>query len=196
MDVFEFRDKLISDYARFSRSFTTIEAEDIKQAVDVAYEGGRFWPAPLIQLNPNFEQGGPIEDLTSNGVLDSECAKIFRIKSPTDPFGQSLTLYKHQAEAIEIAKRQESYVLTTGTGSGKSLSYFIPIIDDVLQRKRVRRPLHRNHGHRRLSHERALQQPTGAIGEITEPWLWQWQGACDFRPLYRAGVTGRPRTNC
>ena len=136
MDVFEFRDKLISDYARFSRSFTTIEAKDIKQAVDVAYEGGRFWPAPLIQLNPNFVQGGPIEDLTSNGVLDPECAKIFRIKSPTDPFGQSLTLYKHQAEAIEIAKRQESYVLTTGTGSGKSLSYFIPIIDDVLQRKR------------------------------------------------------------
>ena len=136
MDVFEFRDKLVSDYARFSRSFTTIEAKDIKQAVDVAYEGGRFWPAPLIQLNPNFEQGGPIEDLTSNGVLDPECAKIFRIKSPTDPFGQSLTLYKHQAEAIEIAKRQESYVLTTGTGSGKSLSYFIPIIDDVLQRKR------------------------------------------------------------
>ena len=140
MDVFEFRDKLISDYARFSRSFTTIEAKDIKQAVDVAYEGGRFWPAPLIQLNPNFVQGGPIEDLTSNGVLDSECAKIFRIKSPTDPFGQSLTLYKHQAEAIEIAKRQESYVLTTGTGSGKSLSYFIPIIDDVLQRKRVGDP--------------------------------------------------------
>ena len=136
MDVFEFRDKLISDYARFSRSFTTIKAKDIKQAVDVAYEGGRFWPAPLIQLNPNFVQGGPIEDFTSNGVLDPECAKIFRIKSPTDPFGQSLTLYKHQAEAIEIAKRQESYVLTTGTGSGKSLSYFIPIIDDVLQRKR------------------------------------------------------------
>ncbi len=27
-------------------------------------------------------------------------------------------------------------MLTTGTGSGKSLSYFIPIVDDVLRRKR------------------------------------------------------------
>ncbi|MCY4080256.1 MAG: DEAD/DEAH box helicase [Caldilineaceae bacterium] len=135
MDVFEFRDNLISDYERFSRSFTTIKAEDIRHAVDVAYEGGRYWPEPLIQLNPNFVQGGSIEDFTSSGLLDPECAKIFRIKSATDTFGKTLTLYKHQAEAIKIAKRQESYVLTTGTGSGKSLSYFIPIVDDVLQRK-------------------------------------------------------------
>ena len=27
-------------------------------------------------------------------------------------------------------------MLTTGTGSGKSLSYFIPIVDDVLRRKK------------------------------------------------------------
>lgn len=140
MDVFAFRDRLIDDYARFSRSFTTIKAEDIRHAVDAAYEGGRFWPPPLIQLNPNFVQGGSIEDLTSKGVLDPECARVFRIKSPTDSFGESLTLYKHQAEAIEIAKRNESYVLTTGTGSGKSLSYFIPIVDDVLQRKRAGDP--------------------------------------------------------
>ena len=140
MDVFAFRDKLIDDYARFSRSFTTIKAGDIQHAVDAAYKGGRYWPEPLIQLNPNFVQGGSIEDHTSSGVLDPECAKIFRIKSPTDSFGESLILYKHQAEAIEIAKRKESYVLTTGTGSGKSLSYFIPIVDDVLQRKRAGDP--------------------------------------------------------
>ena len=45
-------------------------------------------------------------------------------------------LYRHQRDAIDVARRSESYVLTTGTGSGKSLSYFIPIIDDVLRRKR------------------------------------------------------------
>ena len=38
---------------------------------------------------------------------------------------------------MEIARRVESYVLTTGTGSGKSLAYFIPIVDDVLRRKRA-----------------------------------------------------------
>ena len=133
MDVFAFREELVSEYERFSRSFTNIRAEDILEAVNEAYAGGRFWPAPLIQLNPNFVPGGSIDDLVSKGTLDEECAKVFRLKRPTDTFGKQLVLHQHQAEAIEIAGRDESYVLTTGTGSGKSLSYFIPIVDNVLQ---------------------------------------------------------------
>lgn len=140
MDVFAFRDELISDYERFSRSFTTIRADDIEKAVNAEYDEGRFWQAPLIQLNPNFVMGGSIEDLVSDGTLSQECAKIFRHKSSADTFGGKLDLYKHQAKAIEIAKRYESYVLTTGTGSGKSLSYFIPIVDDVLQRRKAGDP--------------------------------------------------------
>lgn len=136
MDVFAFRKELISEYERFSRSFVSIRAADIRQVVDEAYDSGRFWPAPLIQLNPNFVPGGSIEEFVANGTLDAECAKIFRIKNPTDSLDQPLVLHKHQAEAIAIARRDESYVLTTGTGSGKSLSYFIPIVDDVLRRKK------------------------------------------------------------
>ncbi|MCY4541262.1 MAG: DEAD/DEAH box helicase, partial [Rhodobacteraceae bacterium] len=140
MDVFAFRDAIISDYERFSRGFTTILAEDIRQAVDEAYQGGRFWPAPLIQLNPKFVKGGWIDDLVSAGTLNQECARIFRIKTADDGYGRPLCLHKHQAEAIAIANRRESYVLTTGTGSGKSLGYFIPIVDDVLRRREAGEP--------------------------------------------------------
>lgn len=136
MDVFEFRDDLVSEYERFSRSFTKISASDIESAVESAYREGRFWPAPLIQLNPNFVSGGSIDELVAAGALDRECAKIFRLKSKDDTFGKPMVLHKHQREAIEVAKKGQSYVLTTGTGSGKSLSYFIPIIDDILVRKR------------------------------------------------------------
>ena len=136
MDVFAFRDELMSEYEKFSRSFTKIKAEDISLEVDSAYERGHFWPAPLIQLNPNFERGGYIDELVKNDTLDSECAKIFRLKNPNNTFGEPLLLHKHQREAIDIAKGGVSYVLTTGTGSGKSLAYFIPIVDNVLQRKK------------------------------------------------------------
>ena len=57
MDVFAFREELVSEYERFSRSFAIIRAEDIREAVDKAYAGGRFWPAPLIQLNPQLRGG-------------------------------------------------------------------------------------------------------------------------------------------
>src|SRR5262249_47873419 len=44
-----------------------------------------------------------------------------------------ITLHRHQAEAVEVAATRASYVLTTGTGSGKSLSYIVPIVDRVLR---------------------------------------------------------------
>ncbi len=140
MDVFAFREKLISEYENFSRSFTTIKAQDICEAVNKAYADGRFWPEPLIQLNPNFVRGGSIDELVSKGTLDEECRKIFRTKKTTGTIGNPLVLHQHQAEAIDIALRNESYVLTTGTGSGKSLSYFIPIVDNVLRRKKAGDP--------------------------------------------------------
>lgn len=136
MDVFAFRNAVIDDYQRFSRSFAKIRAEDIRRTVDEAYADGRFFPEPLIQLNPNFVKGGSIDDLVAQGVLDAECAQIFRLKTQQDTFGKTLTLYKHQTDALAAAKRGENYVLTTGTGSGKSLGYFIPIADDALRRRK------------------------------------------------------------
>jgi ATP-dependent helicase YprA (DUF1998 family) len=63
------------------------------------------------------------------------CARIFRIdKSDTDHTGKQLLLHTHQTEAIRKAKEGKSYVLTSGTGSGKSLTYIVPIVDHVLRR--------------------------------------------------------------
>ena len=47
MDVFAFREELISEYERFSRSFTRIRAADILQAVDEAYAGDPFLARPI-----------------------------------------------------------------------------------------------------------------------------------------------------
>jgi ATP-dependent helicase YprA (DUF1998 family) len=45
----------------------------------------------------------------------------------------SITLHRHQRDAVEVAQTGSSYVLTTGTGSGKSLAYIVPIVDRVLR---------------------------------------------------------------
>lgn len=139
MDVFEFRKKLIVAYEQFSRSFTKILADDMKDYVDEAYGKGRFWPAPLIQLNPSFVSGGLINDLVAEGLLHPECRNIFRIQKEPGSLGIPMKVHKHQEEAIRIAQRGESYVLTTGTGSGKSLAYFIPIVDHVLRQKAAKK---------------------------------------------------------
>jgi len=135
MDAFEFRNELIKDYARFSRSFTKIRADDIGAAVADIYGQQYFWPAPLIQINPSFLPGPSVEDLANRGALHGECAQIFRKQKREGSQGISIRLHKHQEEAIACAQKRQSYVLTTGTGSGKSLAYFIPIVDAVLKAK-------------------------------------------------------------
>lgn len=135
MDVFEFRDKLVSDYSDFTRSFTRIQAADISSFVDETYNSERYWPAPLIQVNPNFKAGHSVEELVQAGNIHPKCAEIFRSGKTAASQGVPLKLFRHQEEAISLAAAGESYVLTTGTGSGKSLSYFIPIVDACLKAK-------------------------------------------------------------
>lgn len=91
MDVFELRNRLVEDYASYTRSFIKISDSRIRDKVDAALDDGALWPKPLLQLNPTFLPGGTIEDLVSEGVLHAECSKIFRIdKSETDHTGQPL----------------------------------------------------------------------------------------------------------
>jgi Lhr-like helicase/very-short-patch-repair endonuclease len=136
MDVFDFRKQLVEEYAQFTRSFTRIRADDIRTYVDQEYDSQRYWPEPLIQINPNFRTGGTVDELVQAGQLDPACSDIFRLGKSAGSAGVTLPLHQHQVEAISLALAGESYVLTTGTGSGKSLGYFIPIVDACLKAKR------------------------------------------------------------
>lgn len=135
MDVFEYRNAVVSDYRDFSTSFARPLAQDIKSFVSDCHESGRYWPAPLIQINPAYVSGSTVEELVASGELHPQCGEIFRFGRKGGNSGVSARLFRHQEEAIEIARGGNSYVLTTGTGSGKSLSYILPIVDHVLKQK-------------------------------------------------------------
>ena len=134
MDVFKLREELIGGYRRYATSFLTIKDQRIHDQVKGAFDDGKLWPAPMIGLNPMFEAGGTVDELVDEGLLHSQCEQIFRVgKGPSDGTGQGMTLHRHQVDAIHAAAESENYILTTGTGSGKSLSYIVPIVDHVLR---------------------------------------------------------------
>ena len=131
MNIFQFRDELIQSYKAFSRSFTKIKSEDIRIKVEKECNDlKRYWPEPLLQINPSYKQSKTVADYCRIGKLHPECDPIFRDKE-----GNSIRLFVHQDQAIDFAQSRKSYVVTTGTGSGKSLSFFIPIIDRILVEK-------------------------------------------------------------
>jgi Lhr-like helicase len=127
MRVFDLDRRLVADYEHFSRSFTRIRADDIRSRVDEIYAGGQFWPEPLITINPHFQRGAFIDELVADGMLHPETGKVFRAN------GSPLRLYRHQEQAVAKATERNSFVVTTGTGSGKSLCFFIPIVDAAIR---------------------------------------------------------------
>src|SRR4051794_8579748 len=130
MDVFDLRDRLIDDYRRYVTSFLKFRDDRIRERVESTLTEGRLWPEPRVGLNPAFEPGGWIDDLVGAGVLHEACRDIFRVgKDDHDPHGTKMRLHQHQVDAIHEARAGRNYVLTTGTGSGKSLSYIVPIVD-------------------------------------------------------------------
>ncbi len=134
MNIFSFRDRLIADYAEYVKSFMRFDREDLRKFVEEALAAGALWPDALIQLNPSFEPGKSVDELVADGVLQKGAERIFRRdKSDVDGGGRPLRLHKHQEEAIRIGVKGEHFVLTTGTGSGKSLAYIVPIINHILK---------------------------------------------------------------
>ncbi len=133
MNAFTFRDQLVQNYERFSRSFVRIAAPDISQAVDSEYEKDRYWPEPLIQINPNYKPASTTLELAEASVLHPTTARIFRVRDKQTGDLIPLRLHKHQQDALAIARMGRSFVVTTGTGSGKSLAFFIPIVDRILK---------------------------------------------------------------
>lgn len=133
MDIFRLRDEIIRDYARYTKSFTVMADDRIRQEVEKRFDAGLLWPEPLIQLNPSFAPGGTVDWLVERKILHPLCREIFRMGKSDASRGSPMQLYRHQTDAIQAARRGEHYVLTTGTGSGKSLAYIVPIVDYVLR---------------------------------------------------------------
>ena len=136
MDAFEVRRQLVADYAEYVRGFIHIRDQKIRDHVESGLASGLLWPDPLIQLNPAFEPGDSIDELVEARILHDECANVFQKDKQPGPnnTGKALRLYKHQSDAIRVAVGGQNYVLTTGTASGKSLAYIVPIVNHVLRR--------------------------------------------------------------
>src|SRR5262249_6932593 len=133
-NIFDFRHRLVADYAGYTRGFIHVRETGLRSFVNRQLDEGVLWPEPLIQLNPSFEPGESIDELVARREPHPECNQVFRRKPRTASGAAPLRLHRHQSDAIRVAATGLPYVLTTGTGSGKSLAYIVPVVDHVLRR--------------------------------------------------------------
>lgn len=130
MSIFDLHANVLGDYRDFVRSFFTVADLRAREFIENELVAqARLWPEPLLQVSPSYARVASVDELAARGVISEETARIFRNER-----GEPFYLYQHQVDAAEKARREESYVVTSGTGSGKSLTYFLPIIDAFLRR--------------------------------------------------------------
>ncbi|MGH2531574.1 MAG: DEAD/DEAH box helicase [Thermomicrobiales bacterium] len=124
LDVFALRDRVVGEYRDYFESFVRILDERIDGFVRDSLRDGELWPDAVLQLNPAYERGQTLGELANQGLIARETARFF---------GPNLRLHRHQEEALGIAQCSEPYIVSTGTGSGKSLTYLLPIVDHVFR---------------------------------------------------------------
>ena len=122
MNVFETHRQIVADYAQYIQSFINISDPEIAQKVEDSLSKGRLWPQPLLQFNPAYEQAGTVEEVIASGLLHADTRHIF----------DGYSLYRHQRKAIELGVGGTDFVVTSGTGSGKSLTYIGTIFNHLL----------------------------------------------------------------
>ena len=126
MDIFRLRKQVVGEYRDYLSSSIRIHDPDIAAFVGEELERGLAWPDPVLQLNPAFEPdpGGDLAERARAGAILPETARFF---------GGAMRLHRHQSDALALAQDGGSFVVSTGTGSGKSLAYLLPIVDSILR---------------------------------------------------------------
>lgn len=82
---------------------------------------------PILEIMPPYAPGATLSELISEGVLVPEFARLESVEIPLDR-----PLYKHQEKAIRKATAGRNLVVTTGTGSGKTESFLLPIFNHLV----------------------------------------------------------------
>jgi len=126
MNILKFHNRLIENYRNYITSFLNIKDPKISRFVAEEIQNKKLWPDPLVQFNPTYQSGNALTKLTNEKVLHHGLEKIFI----------GYELYKHQEEAIRLGTAGKEFIVTSGTGSGKSLTYMATIFSHILTHKK------------------------------------------------------------
>ena len=84
---------------------------------------------PFISVSDSYEKEKTIAELVENHVLCESMLNLGRL----DPYARRL--YRHQVEAILKAEEKKNLIITTGTGSGKTECFLIPVVNELLKQQ-------------------------------------------------------------
>lgn len=122
--------RIAAAYRRYLISTYGPRRAELREEFERALGSGfRLTRGPYLQASPPFVHGHSVTELIDASVL---APGFTALSEQTFPI--SRTLYAHQEEAIRKAvEGRRNLVVATGTGSGKTECFLLPIIDRLLR---------------------------------------------------------------
>ncbi len=111
-------------YRRYIATTFPFSNEELRRQLDEQIDAEELlWNGPFLALNLPYERGATIGALVTALGLSPRLPEIFG----------DLHLYQHQEAAIRRIVAARNTIVSSGTGSGKTESFLIPIIDHCLR---------------------------------------------------------------
>jgi very-short-patch-repair endonuclease len=119
---------LTAQYRQFIRSTYRLADEQLRGQFEHQIENAEaLVKGPYVTLARDFEQGETLARLVAQGCGHSDLKKL------KWPFGDN-PLYRHQEESLcRVTQAGRNIVVKTGTGSGKTEAFLLPVLSGVLQ---------------------------------------------------------------
>lgn len=115
-------------YKRYLKTLLGPSDAPMAAAFDAAIDETRLLTkGPLLELTPPYAPGKSLPELIDEGVLHPKSAEIY-----PDPDIRNRPLYVHQENAIRKVVAGRNIVVSTGTGSGKTESFLLPILNSLV----------------------------------------------------------------
>lgn len=123
--------KITEAYRRYLKTIYPFRDENLRDIFwSKLAEPERLVKGPLLEASPPFKAVNSIADLVQAGVLHPQFKRLCRPESL--PYERPL--YVHQEKAIRhVVENGRNLIVATGTGSGKTESFLIPILNHLLR---------------------------------------------------------------
>ena len=127
-DILQASKNITEKYIRYLKTVFDIDDPTYKKLFNQEINNiGSFSKGPYLDVVDSFESGMKVQDLIDDGILSKDFKYI--------PDIYSKTLYKHQEISVKKLSEGKNVVVSTGTGSGKTESFLVPIINSLMKEK-------------------------------------------------------------
>lgn len=126
LDPLKTAEHITTSYRRYLRTTFGLADPLWHAEFEQALGSADLTKGPILEATPPYETAGSVESLISEGTLHTALRRL-----PTEVLHRPL--YTHQVDAIRKAAARRNLIVATGTGSGKTECYLLPIFDALLQ---------------------------------------------------------------